>query len=99
MKVFQIIKYWVNWKSPKGFDYIAFVTENTKENVVSYTLYECEAYYLNIKKIDYDVKSRVVSMNYLHAYNSLFIAQKNSTFAIIPNVIDELYIEQNRDIK
>ena len=94
-----IIKYWVNWKSPKGFDYIAFVTENSKENVVSYTLYECEAYYLNIKKIDYDVKSRVVSMNYLHAYNSLFIAQKNSTFAIIPNVIDELYIEQNRDIK
>lgn len=58
------VLHWVVWSVSRGFDYLAFVAEDC-------TLFACEVFYLNPKKLSATLPRKVMTVNYSHEASSL----------------------------
>lgn len=85
---------WTTWRSPHGFDFIAFVTENMK-------IWVCEAYFLDFEPQQRILtqKSTVFSITYLDESESLAVllndSSSNMQVVLLPITIDDTKIEPN----
>ena len=76
-KLQSSISNWYSWTSSKGFDYLAWSTENG-------IIYSAEIFYLKQSKFIYNCRSKVISINYSNKSSTLLIVTKNCEAVFIP---------------
>lgn len=77
---------WANATSQSGFDYVVLAMPDSQGKD---RLFICEAFYLNLSRIDLKLTGKAVALQYNDEMNSLFVIDSNSLLYAIPIILDK----------